>query len=176
MEIDIVSATEISVDGQNVMTGSFLAGHPDQASRVVKLLSRWLTHQLAAKDDACTESINEIRGRLSECEAVFEKAQQDAELAVQEAGRQRDEAISTGRDAVEGARRVIADMARERDEALARAARAEHLQQHHWQLSQSLMQGRDGAAVAAIREIERLNIAGELARLQAKQAALEAAQ
>lgn len=163
-EIVIVNATEVRVDGQVQMTGEALK-NPGTANAIIKAYLRWLEQVLADKDAACKAQIDEASARAQAAEQRAADAEAKAASVTEDCDRRQEEARKAVAAIAEEANAKIAA-------ALKRATDAETRENLHWQLSQAVMgQGTTEAAVAAVREIDRINTLAERARLDAKLAA-----
>lgn len=180
----IASATQVALNGEVLMTGEAMLRFPEHGSRIVKVYAAWLQDQLDKHAAECQAAIAAANERVVAAEATAAAAvtksleveqRCEADLAARTAEiravlEERAAAFDADRakfaSFLEGAEKQLAA-------AKTEVQRANQLQILHWQLTQACMNGGTSeAAVGLHHEIERVNLEGEIARLQAKRAAV----
>jgi len=166
--IQVSSPTQIVVDGVEYLAGQYVSENPSAASAVFKAFLRWLEARDAERDQQHAESLGELQAKVTQLEADRQKS---VEAYQKELGELQSSFVKLEEHAGKMQQVAMARLQAAAEQGQKLAAERDAI----WNLCQVLMaNGSTDAAKAAVQEIERLNVDGEIARLQAKRESLQA--
>ena len=186
MEVIVKSANEVLIDGTPVgnVADAFLNFRAAAGAIYDGLIAyeRGLRDQIAGLQGDLKTALEEAEKAKIDAETAVQKAAGDAATAIETAKSEAGAAVETARAAMQSqvdqkfAEAGAAVAAAQADAQKANADRtfAQQLQQLHWQQVQALMSNQTEAAVAVLKEIQKMEVIDETARLDARRAALGA--